>query len=225
MLNQKLFTMKSSLFKASSPSFLFPSAPEAPLQEQTKALCLPPGATYAHDYISLKEENRLLSLIDASPWLDSLKRRVQHYGFLYDYRSRRIDYSMYLGPLPTWASYFAQELYNSGLIGYVADQVIVNEYLPGQGISPHIDCTPCFEDSIVSISLGSDCVMNLINPTDKRQVDVLLSARSVMSLCGEARYQWQHGIKSVKNDFYNGQRIARERRVSLTFRKVKLSNS
>lgn len=186
---------------------------------------LPTGAHYVPDFISQREEERLLFLIDSSPWITDLKRRVQHYGYRYDYRTRNIDYSMYLGALPKWAEYFAEELYRCGLMPTIADQVIVNEYLPGQGIAPHIDCTPCFEDSIVSISLGSDCIMNLIRPSDGTQIDVPLASRSVMSLCDEARYKWQHGIKPVKSDMINDVRIARARRVSLTFRKVKMSGN
>lgn len=183
---------------------------------------LPIGARYVPDFISQREEARLLLLIDSSPWITDLKRRVQHYGYRYDYRTRNIDYSMYLGALPHWAEYFAQELYRCGLMPIVADQVIVNEYLPGQGIAPHIDCTPCFEDSIVSISLGSSCVMNLIRPSDGTQLDVHLANRSVISLCDEARYKWQHGIKPVKSDVINEVRTPRSKRISLTFRKVKM---
>ncbi len=39
------------------------------------------------------------------------------------------------------------------------DQLIVNEYQPGQGISPHIDNKTLFSDIIVSLSLGSNAVM------------------------------------------------------------------
>lgn len=186
---------------------------------------LPVGAQYITDFISQREETRLISLIDSSPWISDLKRRVQHYGYRYDYRTRNIDYSMFLGPLPAWAEYFAQELHRCGLMPVVADQVIVNEYLPGQGIAPHIDCTPCFEDSIVSISLCSSCVMNLICPSDGTQLDVYLANRSVLSLCDEARYKWQHGIKPVKSDVVDEVRIPRSRRISLTFRKVKMHNT
>lgn len=41
----------------------------------------------------------------------------------------------------------------------VFDQLIINEYTPGQGINPHIDNPTLFSSPIVSLSLGSDCVM------------------------------------------------------------------
>lgn len=39
------------------------------------------------------------------------------------------------------------------------DQLIVNEYEPGQGINPHIDNIKLFKSDIASLSLGSDCIM------------------------------------------------------------------
>lgn len=39
------------------------------------------------------------------------------------------------------------------------DQLIINEYQPGQGINPHIDNVKLFAEPIVSLSLGSECIM------------------------------------------------------------------
>jgi alkylated DNA repair dioxygenase AlkB len=39
------------------------------------------------------------------------------------------------------------------------DQLIINEYMPGQGINKHVDRIDIFENYICSLSLGSDCVM------------------------------------------------------------------
>ncbi|WP_375416097.1 alpha-ketoglutarate-dependent dioxygenase AlkB [uncultured Hymenobacter sp.] len=165
----------------------------------------------------------MLTLLDASPWLDDLKRRVQHYGYRYDYKARRIDYSMYLGALPECCDYYARQLAAEGIFTSPPDQVIVNEYLPGQGIAPHIDCMPCFEDTIVSISLGSACVMNFTQLADPTQrYDQVLERGSAVVLQHAARFDWQHGIKPLKFDTVNGVRQPRQRRISLTFRKVKL---
>ncbi|MEO0410804.1 MAG: alpha-ketoglutarate-dependent dioxygenase AlkB [Pseudomonadota bacterium] len=35
----------------------------------------------------------------------------------------------------------------------------MNEYTPGQGIAPHVDCVPCFGPFAASLSLGSSCEM------------------------------------------------------------------
>ncbi|MBF9222492.1 alpha-ketoglutarate-dependent dioxygenase AlkB [Hymenobacter ruricola] len=184
-----------------------------------------PGLQYLSDYVDSRLQARLLTCIDESPWQDDLKRRVQHYGYRYDYKSRRVDRSQYLGPLPSWCEYYAQQFYAAGYFTDAPpDQVIVNEYEPGQGIAPHIDCTPCFDDTVVSISLGSACIMNLSRADDSTQTfDQVLMPGSTLILQGEARFKWRHGIRPVKADIIKGQRVARQRRVSLTFRKVRLT--
>lgn len=183
-----------------------------------------PGLQYMPDYVDTRLQARLLTCIDESLWQDDLKRRVQHYGYRYDYKSRRVDRSQYLGALPSWCEYYAQQFHKAGYFADAPpDQVIVNEYEPGQGIAPHIDCTPCFDDTVISISLGSSCIMNLSRVDDStRTYDQVLMPGSAIVLQGEARFQWRHGIRPIKSDIIEGQRIIRRRRVSLTFRKVRL---
>ena len=50
----------------------------------------------------------------------------------------------------------------------LADQLIVNDYAPGQGIPAHVDA-PLFTDTIISISLGSSCVMEFSNESGERR--------------------------------------------------------
>jgi alkylated DNA repair dioxygenase AlkB len=180
---------------------------------------LVPGLTYIPKFITLEQEGALMAKIDAQPWSLELKRRVQHYGYAYDYKSRRIDPKHYLGDLPNWLDFFCRKLWNQGLFQTCPDQVIINEYLPGQGISPHIDCIPCFEDTIASLSLGTASVMDFLHPT-KGQASQLLEPKSLLILQHEARYTWKHGIAARKRDVLQGIWFERGRRVSLTFRKV-----
>lgn len=58
------------------------------------------GLTYVENFISQEEHDFLLTKIDAEPWLSDLKRRVQHYGYKYDYRKHNLNRSMYIAPLP-----------------------------------------------------------------------------------------------------------------------------
>ena len=178
------------------------------------------GLRYIPDYITEVQHDWLLARIDKHPWLDDLKRRVQHYGFKYDYRARKVNLDMHIGELPKWLKVVSEKLQKEGHTPEVADQVIINEYLPGQGISSHIDCEPCFTDTIVSLSLGSGCVMNFTNTSDKKKIPVWLEPRSLVVLSGEARSEWLHGIAARKWDEWDGQKHERKRRVSLTFRKV-----
>lgn len=181
------------------------------------------GLTYIPDFISAQEQDSLLSQIDQQPWLTSLKRRVQHYGYKYDYKARAVGNDSYLGSLPIWLSSLAEKLHDNKVFPSLPDQVIVNEYLPGQGISAHIDCVPCFADTIASLSLGSPCIMDFSNPKTGEKKSIVLEERSLIALSGPARYEWQHAIPARRSDILNGIKTERARRVSLTFRNVILN--
>jgi alkylated DNA repair dioxygenase AlkB len=171
-------------------------------------------------YLDEDREAALIEVIDRQSWLTELRRRVQHYGYRYDYKGRKVTLEMYLGPLPDWLEPLCQELKEHGLMPRVADQVIINEYEPGQGIAAHVDCVPCFDNTIASLTLGSSCVMEFTNLQSREKLPLFLERRSLVVLSGEARYQWRHSIPARKSDTYEDRVIARQRRLSLTFRNV-----
>lgn len=181
---------------------------------------LPPASRYVPDYVDEAYELALLQSIDNSAWLGDLKRRVQHYGFRYDYRARRVTNESYLGPLPNWLSAFAERLVKDGIFQVRPDQVIINEYLPGQGIAPHVDCEPCFGETIVSLSLGSTCLMEFSHIHSAHSFTQVLAPRGLLVLNDDSRFNWTHGIAARKSDVIDGKKIPRGRRVSLTFRTV-----
>jgi alkylated DNA repair dioxygenase AlkB len=184
---------------------------QAPLKEPVA------GLRYAPDFLKLVEETALLDQIDARPWLADLKRRVQHYGYKYDYKARAISRSMFVGPLPAFALELGTRLIEAKLLTDIPDQLIVNEYLPGQGISSHVDCEPCFKEHIVTVSLGSHCEMEFLPKDEERTPkSIMLESRSALLISGEARYDWLHAIRARLSD--HGR--IRKRRVSLTFRNV-----
>ena len=196
------------------------SARPQPPQRNEEAIHAIRGFQYIEDYISEDEHERLFALIDKQEWRTDLKRRVQHYGFKYDYKARKVNLDMRIGRLPDWLQMLGQKSHEDGHMPEDADQVIVNEYAPGQGISNHIDCEPCFGNMIVSLSLGSGCVMDFTNKFNKTKIPAWLAPRSIIVLSDEARYGWLHGIAARKSDKWDGQKYERRRRVSLTFRKV-----
>lgn len=178
------------------------------------------GLLYLREFISKEEERTLLEVVNNQCWLTDLKRRVQHYGYKYDYRSRTVRSEMYLGPLPVWIQELASRLVELGISESMPDQVIINEYEPGQGIANHVDCEPCFGDTVISLSLSSICVMTLIKLTTKEKVELVLEPRSIVVIRGESRYQWTHGIVPRIADEIDGERVRRKVRISITFRKV-----
>ncbi len=198
-----------------------PSGPQ-PSPKNGEAVAAIRGLQYIENYISVADHYWLLARVDEQQWLGDLKRRVQHYGFKYDYKARRVNRDMRIGELPKWLGMpFIYKLVKDGYMPEGIDQVIVNEYQPGQGISSHIDCQPCFKDTIVSLSLGAGCIMDFTNKSDKtKKIPAWLAPRSLVVLSGEARYEWLHGIAARKWDEWDGEKHERQRRVSLTFRKV-----
>ncbi|WP_413707141.1 alpha-ketoglutarate-dependent dioxygenase AlkB [Ralstonia sp. Ralssp110] len=176
----------------------------------------PPGLLTVPDFITAEEECSLLAAVDRGTWLTDLARRVQHYGWKYDYKARKVEGSAYLGQLPEWAERLAHRLLKHGLVPEMPDQVIVNEYLGNQGIAKHVDCLDCFSGPVVTISLNESWGMVFRNESGTEKVERILQRRSAVILDNEVRHTWTHEIPKRKKEGA----IIRERRVSLTFRKV-----
>lgn len=170
------------------------------------------GLHYRKDYVAPEDEVELLARIDAQHWMMDLRRRVQHFGYRYDYRRGAVGPNDYLGPMPEWLSILAERL------PFEPDQAIVNEYMPGQGISTHVDALNSFGPMIATVSLGSQCVMQFKRAGHVRER--LLERRSLLVLSGAAREHWAHAIQARKKDWIDGMTVERTRRVSVTFRTV-----
>ncbi len=76
------------------------------------------GLEIYFDFISEEQEQWLLSNIDQNNWLGDLARRVQHYGYKYDYKAKRIDPSFYIGEVPSWMNDLFQRLKSEKLINF-----------------------------------------------------------------------------------------------------------
>lgn len=177
---------------------------------------VPPGFTFVPSAISAKLEEETLLAIDKETWDDtSLRRRVQHYGYRYAYDSPALTPAP---PIPDWA----WRLYEATGLACdpLPDQVIVNEYLPGQGIGAHTDHTLLFGDYVLAVSLGSGCAMDFQHVRTGERVTRTLPRRSAYKMEGEARHDWTHAIPARKIDRPLGPRGTR---VSVTFRKVRKS--
>ena len=205
---------------------LFPVPSEQSLEPQPppnneKAVEEIRGLRYIPNYITEFQHDWLLDRIDKQEWHGFAKRRAQHYGAKYDYKTGKLKHDTDMSDLPEWLKRLGHKLHKDGHISEVPNQVLVSEYQPGQGIGGHIDREPWFKDTIISLSLGSSCIMEFTDPDDRaKKVPVWLARRSIAVLREAARYTWLHGIPARKSDVWDGRKYARQRRVSLTFRGV-----
>jgi len=135
---------------------------------------VPPSFYYIPDFISEAEETNLLRQIENSPtprfvqraamskttsnrWTQLANRRLQNWGGVPHPKG------MLAEPLPSWLSPLVsrvaevevpasddkqQRIFTSGK---TPNHVLVNEYLPGQGIMPHTD-GPLFHPTIATVS-------------------------------------------------------------------------
>lgn len=173
------------------------------------------GLQLIKNFITAEEEETILRHINGSTWNTSLKRRTQHYGYEYSYTDKNA--AQEATPIPEWCVFVIDRLMEQKVLETRPDQLIVNEYTPGQGIYPHVDRVDAFEDGIVSISLGAVVEMDFIPQQEGKHKSIPLPRKSALVLKGDARYKWRHGIAARRMD--HGR--MRGTRISLTFRKVK----
>ena len=69
------------------------------------------GMYYMPGFLEHTDELELIDRINAGQWRHDLERRVQHYGWIYDYRTRTITSEMKLGALPVWVGSIAKRLF------------------------------------------------------------------------------------------------------------------
>jgi alkylated DNA repair dioxygenase AlkB len=166
------------------------------------------GLNYYPDFLSLDEESEILSKIEEGTWQSVLKRRVQQYGPIYNYSTRTLNNK--LEEVPKWiCDLIYPKLMKLGKFFIPPNQIIINEYKIGQGITKHTDAS-VFGPTIASLSLLSDT--NIIfgqNRNQDKNISKILERRSLIILTDEARANWHHHIPPVK-----------EKRISITFRTI-----
>jgi alkylated DNA repair dioxygenase AlkB len=184
------------------------------------------GLSYYDNVISGELENELMQYLNAAKWKHvsgAGSREVIQLGYDYDYRSQKVTKG---DDIPD----VIEKLKSLIPDGEKYNQCIINKYLPGQGISAHID-SKNFGDTIVCFTIGSTATMvfSSFKSTDlkltkeineKYSIPILVKPNSVYIMTGPARYQWTHEMTTNKTDKIDGKITKRKTRISLTFRTV-----
>jgi alkylated DNA repair dioxygenase AlkB len=178
-----------------------------------------PGLFLYPDFIDEAAEAQLLNEIDSQTWIVDYLRRLQYYGYRNELE-KPYDLVEFPVPMPPLIEQLSQKIVAQGIVLIQPDQVIINEYVPGEGIKPHKD-RAYYENQICGVNLGSSCIMRFIRGANLEVIDVEIPRRSLYVMQDDARKKWKHGIPPRKKDVVGGQVQHRERRVSITYRKVK----
>nr|XP_006131478.2 uncharacterized protein LOC102456975 [Pelodiscus sinensis] len=208
----------------------------------------PPTVYYVPDFISEAEEACLLHQVYAAPkpkWTQLSGRKLQNWGGLPHPKG------MVPEKMPAWLQSYAEKVSVLGAFGgKLANHVLVNEYLPGQGIMPHED-GPLYFPTVTTISLGSHTLLDFYRPVSRGQqaaseqvaapqtaeqrhfLSLLLEPRSLLVLREDMYVRYLHGIQPTTSDAVTqkvanaaacgaglGDELRRGTRVSLTIRHV-----
>jgi len=219
-------------------------------QEHHRVHSMPQNVYHLNEWLSEADEELLLNFADASPssrWTQLRGRRLQNLGGL---PQGGDSGGMIPEPLPKIMISICQALVDAGIFDAEAppNHVLVNEYQPGQGIEPHRD-GPIYAPRVAILSLGSQCRFDFVHNDPQRKLygSLLLPRKGLLIFDGEAYTMYLHSVPQhlydiVPGDTYNsaslisltadtitakqsaseeaGLLLRRQRRVSLTFRRV-----
>ncbi|GMK59731.1 hypothetical protein CspeluHIS016_0803370 [Cutaneotrichosporon spelunceum] len=212
--------------------------PSLPGLDASRVPGLPPACYYIPDFITPDEETYLLRKVGETPqpkWKTvGSGRRLSYWGGTMSKNSVLLPEAM-----PDWLSSFPDivERVDAFLDAAAAadtdkgkskervlgiNQVLVNEYQRGQGISPHED-GPAFRPLVATLSLGSPTILDIhhyVSPTapsppmiptegnEGRAIaavplgHVLLMPRSLFILTGSLYSSHLHGIAARERDSF-----------------------
>lgn len=173
------------------------------------------GLWYIPQYLSIDElsiiKEKLASSIHFQPITTSpFSRRVAHYGYYYSYDRSGLHEAP---PIPTDLIDLVMSDRINQIVGFTLiekpfEQLIINEYKPGQQIAHHIDHKTQFGPIIACITIGQSV------PIKFKLGDIVKTITpekgSIYLMTGDARYKWSHSLKNTLS----------KNRYSLTYRTV-----
>lgn len=179
---------------------------------------IPSGLRYIENCFGDDDEKKLVGFLDSCEWksLSESKnsRKVQHYGYIYDYKSGKTTQKT--RSIPDEFTFLIDILKRETHRDF--NQVIVNNYDEGQGISAHTDVKE-YGEVIGCYTICGGTTMRFTRESDK--YELYTKPKSLYIMTGESRYKWKHEMQAKKSDVVDGIRIKRGRRISITFRYVK----
>ncbi|KAL7641321.1 UNVERIFIED_CONTAM: hypothetical protein RMT77_008460 [Armadillidium vulgare] len=179
----------------------------------------PAKAFYIPNFINEEEEKIILKKLYEAPkpkWVQLSNRRLQNWGGFPHSKG------MVAETIPSWLKTYMQRIDALNLLdGNNTNHVLVNEYLSGQGIMPHVD-GPIFYPTITTINLGSHTVLDIYRPFDSENSDItnieendsstqstlngrkigslMLERRSLLVLQEDLYTKYLHGIAEKSTD-------------------------
>ncbi|KAL7741763.1 hypothetical protein ACLKA6_000372 [Drosophila palustris] len=166
----------------------------------------PPTVMYIPNFITSDQEQSILSHIERTPkprWTQLLNRRLVNYGGVPH------PNGMIAEEIPDWLQSYVDKVNNLGIFeSQKANHVLVNEYLPGQGILPHTD-GPLFYPIISTISCGAHTILEFtkressgdgMDATREVLFKLLLEPRSLLILKDTLYSDYMHGINEINED-------------------------
>ncbi|OUC48670.1 hypothetical protein D917_01111 [Trichinella nativa] len=138
--------------------------------EEVPLLIAPAAAFYIPEYFNDKEEEFYTQQIYSAPapkWTSLSARRLLNYGGIVGKKGL-----IQVNDIPFWLRALMKRVCKSVPLftpGNEPNHVLINEYLPGQGIMPHTD-GPAYFPVVANITLGSHTVLDLYE-TEKSIVE------------------------------------------------------
>jgi alkylated DNA repair dioxygenase AlkB len=146
-------------------------------------------------------------------------RQTVQYGYKYNYKNGKTNESA--DEMPSDIKLLRNTLLSLDIpLDVVPDQCIVNKYLPGQGINAHTDHKD-YGDVICCFTLGSGASMVFTHIVTKKVVEIYVWPNTWYVMSGESRWEWTHEMKQRKTDLFEGVKLQRGTRTSITFRSTK----
>ncbi|HEY0010350.1 MAG TPA: alpha-ketoglutarate-dependent dioxygenase AlkB [Candidatus Paceibacterota bacterium] len=171
-------------------------------------ISLPNGFVYRPEFLTIREEERLLAAIKQLPLVNApygeytARRRVMNFGMGFEFD---MDKPTQGPPLPPFLTPLQRKV--AKWIDVPAARVVealVTEYRPGTPIGWHRD-REMFE-SVVGVSLSGWCDLKLRPIGSKGLKDIAtlpLEPRSAYLLQEDSRWKWQHSIPPTKTLRYS----------------------